>query len=395
MSTTRQNESAPRIVFAGGGTGGHLYPALAVAAELRDRLPDARFVFFCTTRFVDRCVLEDSGFEVAAQDLPPLSAKPWRIPGVVRRYFSATLHCRARFRADPPICVIGTGGYASIPPVWAACGVGVPTLLFNPDAAPGRANRLLARRADVVCVQWERTKACFSRAVTRVTGCPVRPSFDNPDRSAAIRRFGLSTDRRTLLVNGGSQGARTVNMAVIELLDFLETRENWQIIHVTGDADFATVRCAYEARAIPSAVVSFTEHMSDALAAADLVLSRAGASTLAEIMAVGRASVLMPYPFDRTMHQLANAKCLERASAARVVLDVADPRGNAEALRPLLAELMEAHDVRCEMADAAREMGHVHAASAVADEAIGLIERAVARKFRKACSVSTALPDLV
>jgi UDP-N-acetylglucosamine--N-acetylmuramyl-(pentapeptide) pyrophosphoryl-undecaprenol N-acetylglucosamine transferase len=282
--------------------------------------------------------------------------------------------CREQFEADRPAVVIGTGGLASVPAVREAHRAGIATALLNPDAQPGRANRNLSGMADVVFAQWEETAACLPRRTpVAVLGCPVRPEFLRADRAAGIARFGLDPLRNTLLVTGASQGARTINDAILANLDFFESLDNWQILHLTGDRDHEEVRRGYAGRSVRATVLAYTDQMADALAAADLVVSRAGASTLAELTAVGRAGILMPYPYDRGRHQLTNARCLERAGAARIVTDAIDSVVNGEALCGALRELTSRNDLRASMASAARRMGRGDAAERIAERILNLV----------------------
>ena len=363
----------PIVAFAGGGTGGHLYPALAIADALRRCWPDVRCVFFGTHRPIDQRILEGTGHELIRQALPPIRLAPWRWPGMLRGYWQTSRLCRARLEIDRPMVVIGTGSLSSVPAVREAHRAGLCTVLLNPDAIPGRANKHLASQADVVFAQWEETVAWMPRTTdVRVMGCAIRPQFAAVDGAAGVRRFGLDPARRTLLVTGASQGARTVNEAVLANLDFLESHHDWQVLHLTGELDFDRVREAYQGRDIRARVLSFTERMAEAIAAADLVISRAGASTLAEITALGRPGILFPYPFHRDMHQLANARCLERMSAARIVHDAIDPAINGPALRRALEPLMNDDQGRAAMGEAARRMGRASAAGEIAGQIIDL-----------------------
>lgn len=373
-SDHRRLDSSPLIVFAGGGTGGHLYPALAIMQALRGLLPDVRFLFFSSQREIDDRILTRANVEPVRQPLAPLSRLPWRWPGVIRRFRESSRLCRARFDRDRPAVVVGTGGLASVPAVQEAVRAGVPTALLNPDLLPGRANRLLSRRVHVIFAQWSDTIGHLrSRTHVIVSGCPVRPEFTRPDRSAGLQRFGFQATRKTLLITGASQGARSINQAVVANLDFLESRPDWQVLHLTGHADYEAVERAYRNRAIPAAVMPFTEHMADALAAADLVVARAGASTLAEITAVGRASVLMPYPYHRDRHQWANAGYLAKAGAARFLRDAVAPAVNGPALRQTLEPLMADEKDRASIASAARRIGRPDAASQIARSLVSLM----------------------
>lgn len=366
---------SPLIVFAGGGTGGHIFPALAIADALRRRLPGVRFVFFATQRPIDRRVLAEAGCDLVQQTLPTINRAPWHWLRMCLGYRQSSLLCRSRFESDRPAVVIGTGGLGSVSAVRRAIRTGIPVALLNPDAVPGRANRYLAGSADVVFVQSEEAVRHFpGSARVVISGCPVRPEFNEVSREAGLARFGLDANRKTLLVTGASQGARTINEVVVSNLALLESHDDWQVIHLTGDLDYEDVHAAYTRRSIRASLLPFTDHMAEALGAADLVIARAGASTLAEITAVGRASILMPYPYHKDQHQLANARCLVRASAARIVHDKVDPARNGPALREVLERLMSDDELRGYMAAAARRLGRGHAASQIADYIVEMVE---------------------
>lgn len=364
------------FAFAGGGTGGHLYPAIGVAAAIRERLPDARFVFFGTQRAIDQQILETVDCGLVRQTLSPLSAKPWRWPAMMRDLRASHRVCRDFFGTDVPSVVIGTGGLASVAPVREADRAGIPVAIFNPDAIPGRANRHLAARASVVFAQWSDTTRHYPKSIrVEVTGCPVRPAFQAADRQAGIEHFGLDPARKTLLVTGASQGARTINEAVLACADFVAESGDWQILHLTGKNDHEFVSQGYLGRGVLAKVVAYTENMADALAAADLVISRAGASTLAELTALGRASVLLPYPFHRDQHQWANALCLSEGGAARIVRDSIDANVTAPALRSALSELLGSDDRREQMSVAAARLGRLDAADVIAEKLLDLAGR--------------------
>ena len=385
----RQSDG-PLIAFAGGGTGGHLYPAIAIADAIRRHVPDARFVFFGTQRPIDDRILSRVDCDIVRQTLPALSSMPWRWPSIYLGLRRSSGLCRTRFEFDPPVVVIGTGGMASVPAVREAHRLGIPTAILNPDALPGRANRHLAGIADVVFAQWEDTVDHYPRGMdVRVVGCPIRPGFDSTERESGIARFGLRPDRKTLLVTGASQGSKSINEAVIANLDLVELLPDWQILHLTGEKDHTDTVAAYRTRSIAAqsaqtplgvcakswCVQPYTDHMADALRAADLVISRAGASTLAEITAAGKPSILMPYPYHRDQHQFANAKCLARLSAARIVRDAIDPAINGPALRSVLEELLTGDVAREVISSAARSMGRGNAAVVIAEQVLRLAEK--------------------
>ncbi len=376
VSSVPTREVSPLVVIAGGGTGGHLFPALSVAESLRERGGEIRFVVFGTRRPIDSQILASTGCSLVQQPLVALHRAPWRWPGILSGYRQSCRMCRSHFSEDRPAIVLGTGGLGSVPAVREAVRLGIPTALLNPDARPGRANRLLAGGVDIVFVQWPISKRFLPRARrVEVLGCPVRSRIAAAKREDGILRFGLDARRKTLLVTGASQGARSINRAVLANLDYLEGQADWQVLHLTGAADLEEVRRAYASRSMRATVVAFTEFMGEAMAAADVVLARAGASSLAEITAVGRASILMPYPHHRDQHQLANARCLsesEHGAGAWVVEDHVDPQRNGPALRRVLDALMGDDTRRAEMAEACGRLGRCDAAHTIADRLVEL-----------------------
>jgi len=370
-------------VFAGGGTGGHLYPALAVARELQ-RGPDAAEVaFFCTQRPIDRQILGQAGIEAVPLPVRPFPARPWDWFGFWSSWRASVRLCLEAFRRRRPVAVTGAGGYASGPPVHAAVRLGIPTFVLNPDAVPGRANRYLAWRGRLagIFAQWEVTREYFPPgAPVLVTGCPVRSEFRSVSGEGAgafIRSVGLDAGRPLLLVTGASQGARTINQAMVRLAGVV-AGAGWQVLHLSGPADEADVQAAYASAAAGAAaglryrVLAFTERMAEALASADLVVSRAGASTLAELQASGRPSILLPYPYHRDQHQRHNAEVLVRAGAAVLLEDGRDPQVNAGRLEPVLRRLAADADARRAMAEAARKLDRPEAASRIARHLSGV-----------------------
>jgi len=368
----------PLMIFAGGGTGGHLFPAVAVTEELGRLARDVEIEFLVTDRPIDRQILSERGLWMTAQPVRPLRLAPWRWPGFWLGWRRAVRGADRRMKRRRPVVVMGTGGYGAGPAVHAAHHLGIATALINPDVKPGRANRHLGGMVDAVFCQWEVSARSFGRVPLVVaTGCPVRRAFLEADASAAHGAFGLDPDKQTLLITGASQGARTINQAVVALIDDLaKLRERWQVLHLAGQLDYEEVCAAYVGRLDGAVVLPFTDRMAEAVVAADLVISRAGASTLAELTAVGRASVLLPYPYHRDMHQSANAAVLADAGAAVALADRIEPGPNAEQLRPVLRELMTYPERLSRMAGAAKKIGRPDAAATVARQLLALAELA-------------------
>ena len=355
------------VVFAGGGTGGHVFPALAVAEAIRETSPHVHFTFFGTSRPFDRAAVSAPGVDLIRQSVRPLRMKPWTWPGFYLNWSRSRRLCRAYFADHRPAVVIGTGGFASGPPIYEAEKCGIPTVLMNPDAIPGRANRFLARNATHLFVQWAETRSAFAgHEHCEVTGCPIRAQFRRASRSAGVEHFGLDPELRTLLVTGASQGASSINQAMIAILADMAALSDWQILHLAGPGDFERTRAAYRAHTMPAVVLPFTDRMADAMAAADLIVSRAGASTLAEITALGKPSILLPYPHHRDMHQHANARVLVKVGAARIVHDRIDANLTTPDLREVLLSLIRNEPALARMGSAANRIGTTDAAYKIA-----------------------------
>ena len=360
-------------IFAGGGTGGHLYPGLAVADELVRLDAAAKVVFACSGRPIDRHILSPRPYAFVPQPVRPM---PRRIRGwgsFLRAYLSSALLARQVVADLRPAAVLGLGGFAAGPVVCRAAKAGVRTGLLNPDAVPGWANRLLARRVDAIFAQFGATAERFgagARKRLHVVGCPVRRAFAEARRDEAIGHFGLRADRKTLLVNGGSLGAASINEAITGLLPELsELADTWQVLHVTGRSKSAP---AEPAGTMPNVhLVEYCERMELAYAAADLALSRAGAATTAELAATGTPAVLMPYPYHADQHQRLNAAVLAEAGAAVVCDDAKAADRNAERLRGVLLPILRDADRLAGMERAAGGRERQDAAGCVARWLLG------------------------
>lgn len=388
--------SRSHLVFAGGGTGGHLFPGLAVAQAVERLDPAAWITFLTSDRPLDRELLTRTDYEQVLQPVRPLTGRPWQWPAFWLAWRRSVAICKQIFQQRWPDAVLGLGGYAAGPAVVTARRLGIPAAILNPDVLPGRANRHLAGRCDRVILQWERSRQHFGHSVRcDVLGCPIRAEFIEADGAAGAqdvlpagengarpgggtrdwlpagpaggrRNFDLDPLRPVLLVTGASQGARTINRAMqLVWPEFSRRYPQWQLLHLSGPAEETETRAAYQQAGVVAQVLAFTHEMWLALAAADLVVSRAGASTLAELTALGKPSILLPYPWHRDHHQQANAQVLVDAGAAIALEDRIDPTANR---KPLLQALEQLADPvrRAHMACAARSLSRPQAAQAVA-----------------------------
>lgn len=368
------------LFLAGGGTGGHLYPGIAVAEALRQAVPEAKPVFLCTQREIDRVILEPTGFEFIPQPILPKPPVRLGSAGALLRFWRSWRETkdvvRALLRERRPAAVLGLGGYAAGAAVKLAASQGIPCAVLNPDVVPGQANLFLTRFVQAVCCQFEATAQYLGsadRSKLQVTGCPIRADIARPpERAEAAGRLGLDPNRNTLLVTGASLGALTVNEAVLAMLPEMTLR-GWQILHLSGRDHAAAVRAGYRELPVDARVVDFTAGMADVWAVTDLAISRSGASSCAELTAVGVPSILMPYPFHKDKHQRLNAEQLASAGAAVIVEDQKDRRKNAAGLRPVVESLLYDPERRKKMAGAARRIGKPHAAEAVANVVTGLV----------------------
>ncbi|MFP4501574.1 MAG: undecaprenyldiphospho-muramoylpentapeptide beta-N-acetylglucosaminyltransferase [Candidatus Hydrogenedentota bacterium] len=360
-----------KVMISGGGTGGHTSPAAALVEELRRRDP----------RLLVQWVGKAGGIEerVAQRIEVPFRAIPvegWPRNKSIRRAWvavkmaaglaRATTHLR-KFR---PQVVIGVGGYVSVPLLWTAQRFDVPTVIHEQNKHLGMANQLIAQKAARIYLGYEDTQGDFDAAKARFVGNPVRAGFaDPPDKEAAKRTLEMDPGLPLVLIVGGSQGAQSINRAVMKALPLFRPDEA-QFLWMTGQAGANSARDAAAKVPIRTAVFSFIEDMVTACAAADLVICRAGASTTAEIATMGKPSVLVPYPHATDNHQEANARAFEQAGAAQVVLDgELDGPGTAERIRALLG----APDRLRQMGEAARTLAPPGAAETIVADILELV----------------------
>lgn len=357
-----------RVVIAGGGTGGHLYPGIAVARELIARRPAARVTFAGTARGIEARVVPREGFELDVIRSGGLKGKSWLelARGVSLLPLGLVDAWRIISRRKPHL-VIGVGGYSSGPVVATAALRGVPTMVLEQNAVPGLTNRLLAPIVTAAAVTYESTVHHFG-AKAIVSGNPVRPEFTSTVRTMSDTEARGRPPVR-LLVFGGSQGAHAINVAMAEAAGQLTRDVVEHIVHQTGERDVELVRRAYAEAELAAEVEPFLYDMCARLQTADLVVCRAGATTLAELTAAGRPAILIPLPTATDDHQRKNAEALAGRGAAHVLLQV-DATGHrlADAIRGLATDPAR----RTRMATAARALARVDAARVIVDRALAL-----------------------
>ena len=364
------SSEALRVVIAGGGTGGHLFPGVAVARELLRQRPDAVVTFAGTAQGIEARVVPREGFALDLIRSSGLKGKGWsdRLRGAARLPLSLGDAWRIVTTRRPDV-VIGVGGYSSGPVVLMAWLLRTPTMLLEQNALPGLTNRLLSRVVRAAAVTYESSKVYFGRKAF-VSGNPVRAEFFAGDQPVTEARRDGTRSEVKVLVFGGSQGAHAINLAMVEAAPRLAASgPALRLTHQTGERDVDMVRAAYRQAGIEAEVEAFLFDMGRRLAEADLVVCRAGATTLAEIAAAGKPSVLIPLPTATDDHQRKNAEVLGAEGAADVLLQ-RDATGEALAAR--VQALIADPERRRQMAAHARRLARPDAAKVIVERALEL-----------------------
>ncbi|HOQ72465.1 MAG TPA: undecaprenyldiphospho-muramoylpentapeptide beta-N-acetylglucosaminyltransferase [Smithellaceae bacterium] len=355
-----------RIAIAGGGTGGHLFPGIAVAEEFLKRDPQNRVIFIGTRRGIEHRLLGTLGYELKLIDVEGLKGRGLKalIKGVYAIPNSMIQSGRilAEFRPD---AVLGVGGYASGPAVLAARLMGLPTAIAEQNALAGITNRILGKFVDQIFLTYEQSRGRFDVRKVRVTGNPVRAAF-----VAGLVVAPTSRAFRQILVFGGSQGAAAINKTVVAMLPMLQgMRRRVRVVHQTGERDLAAVRQAYGKAGVEADVQPFIVDMASAYASADLIICRAGATSLAEITAAGKASVLIPFPYAANDHQTENARAMVRAGAAAMIPESGLTAGT---LYLLVETLLEDGEKLRGMEEKSKALGRPGAAAEIVDACLRL-----------------------
>lgn len=300
-------------IIAGGGTGGHLFPGIAVAREIQRRDPGSKILFVGAEQGIETRIVPKEGFEL--RTLPVGGIKGMGIARQCRNLLSmasGVFKARQILREFNPDVVIGVGGYASFPMLSAAILGGYPRVIMEQNAVPGLANRVVGKWVNFAAVTDPRTQSYFGKRAV-VTGNPIRPQFKSIPAKVHAAPY-------TILIFGGSQGAQAINRAVIEALDSLTGwKDRLRFVHQTGERQLDEVKRAYASKGFDADVRTFFNDFHQQYAAADLIVSRSGATTVAEIKAAGRASVLVPFPFATDDHQTKNARAMADENAAILI----------------------------------------------------------------------------
>lgn len=358
----KKRSSEYRIIIAGGGTGGHLFPGIAVAREVQSKDRNAEILFVVGRKKMETGILSTYGFQTESIDVKGLKGQGWkqtlqvliRIPGSIMQSVSI-------IRRFSPSIVLGVGGYSSGPFCLTARGMGIPTAIHEQNSYPGLTNRLLARIVDRTFISFEACEPFLKTKNKVLTGNPIREELirENENRPENKETF-------SVLVVGGSQGARAINEVFVETLAQLKTAgKRIRVIHQTGQTDYERVQAEYAKRGLSGKVAPFIEEMAKAYRFSDMVVGRAGATTIFELAALGKPSVLIPYPFAANQHQKTNANALVEIGGAEIIhqKDL-----NGESLGRVLMKYMDDRAALEKMGEKARRIYRPNAAKKIVDQ---------------------------
>ncbi len=366
-----------KVIIAGGGTGGHIYPGITIARTLLGRIADAEVVFVGTKRGLEVDVVPKEGFELLLIDVAGFQRKvSLDTLTTFYRAFKGVFQARAILKRFRPDVVVGTGGYVSGPVVLAAWLLGIPTLIHEQNALPGYTTRILSRIANMIAVTYPESAKYFPKnAKVRLTGNPIRRSILETKRNQGLAAFGLNPRHLTVLIFGGSQGARAINKVMVKILPEMMRSKDTQVIYQTGKLDYDQVikeleaNCAQALGTSRLVVRDYIYRMDHAMACSDLVVGRAGAISIAEITGRGLPSILIPLPSSAEGHQEKNANALEAAGAALVIHEK-DLSPNS--LLQAINKIIDDEKLRKEMAAQSRKLGRPGAADDLVNIVVSL-----------------------
>jgi UDP-N-acetylglucosamine--N-acetylmuramyl-(pentapeptide) pyrophosphoryl-undecaprenol N-acetylglucosamine transferase len=360
-----------KMIFAGGGTGGHIFPAIAMANEIRKRYPDAQIVFVGTKKGLETEVVPKFGFKIYFISVRgikrKLNLKLFLFPyNLAKSLFQSNLI----LKNINPDAVVGTGGYVSWPLVFLAALKSIPTAIQEQNSYPGVSTRLLSFFVDKVFIAYpDSIKYFLKKSNLEFVGNPVRENIFTGEKDLALKEFGLEQKKKTLFIFGGSQGSKVINQAILDGLDILAKQKDLQIIWQTGKDDFSRIKNITKPREINLRIFPFIDDMRKPYAVCDLIVSRSGALTLAEILCCAKPSILIPYPFAAADHQRYNAEFLKKSGATYVILQ---KNLNGEKLANLVLDLLNNASKLEKMKKAAEKLAQPQATSVLVDRIIDL-----------------------
>lgn len=357
------------VMIAGGGSGGHVAPAIAIAEALRDRKVEVLIVH--SDRAIDQKMMHETAFEATSIDATPLSVSPFGFVKFCISFFTSARQAKLLIRKRNIKCVVATGGFVAAPALWAAKKLGVPSILLNIDKPAGKANRLASRWATTVLstVDWPEVQAKNVPPPLRIS------TISNMDQRSNKLDLGLDPNKMTLLVTGASQGAGTINTLVPELAKANPNLfMNWEILHLAGPDKATAVENAYKETSVSSVVLTFTNKMGNVWGAADLAITRGGANTIAEIAFNAVPSIVLPYPYHDDDHQRTNAEPLESIGGILIETDYISLDKNLRHVGQTILSMLTDHQKRFEMQQALALEAPINGAAVIADIVIASMQ---------------------
>lgn len=341
------------ILFAGGGTGGHIYPNLAIYQQLHQLKPAHPNLahFLVSNRAIDAQIMTKAAIPFTPLPALPVSLHPLKLLRFYKAFVSSKKRVIQMIKDMNAAAIVTTGGFVSAPAAAAAKQQNIPIIMINLDAVPGKANQWIAKRAANIYTAYPHD----SLPNATVIGLPLRATAIGPaDRNEALAALNMKPDKPMLLITGASQGAGSINQMMMELAATAAIKrelQTWQILHLTGKDDIAMVQSSYNAAGLDATVLGFCDQMGKAWRAASLAISRCGAGSVAEVWANAVPTIFLPYPFHKDEHQRLNAQMLVDAGASKMMTDLVDPIANARQISGPLLSLMGNEAMRQKMAD--------------------------------------------
>ena len=362
-----------KIIVSGGGTGGHIYPALTLIDAIKNKKPDAEFLYVGTEKGLEADIVPKAGINFTALKLEGGLERRFTLENISRAANAvwSIKHASDIVKNFKPNAVIGTGGYVCGPILLAASLMKVPTLIQEQNAVAGVTNKILSKFVDKIAVGTRDALKNFPPGKTIYTGNPIRKEVLAAKKSDGLKEFGFTEDKPIVLISGGSRGARSINNAMIDVLKSAAQKNSAQFLHVTGKGEFdSVIKKLSDIDAPNIKIVPYLYNMPTAMAMADLAIFRAGATGLAELTARGVPAILIPYPYAAENHQEFNAKSLVEAGAAKMILN---KNLTAEILSATLEELLTSPEKLKSMAEASLSLGKPNAADEIADMILKMI----------------------
>lgn len=364
-----------RIIVSGGGTGGHIFPALSIADAIRSKHPDAKILFVGADNRMEMQRVPDAGYEIVGLPIAGFDRKNLlKNIRVLWLILKSQRMAKKIIKKFAPHAVVGVGGYASGPTLKMAASMNIPTLIQEQNSYAGVTNKILAKRAEKICVAYDGMERFFPKEKIELTGNPVRKSLIEmrTNRNEAVKALGLDENKKCVLIVGGSLGARSINEAVIANIETIRDNKDIQFIWQTGKLYFEEMkeRCANIGKPENLTITDFVSNMAAALGAADLVISRAGAGSISEFALLGKAVILVPSPNVSEDHQTKNAMALVEKDAA---IHIPDSKAKEEMIKTAVETVLDAQRIAT-LEKNVEKLGKPNAAEVIADEVIRLAD---------------------